>query len=361
MSPAERALIGNQLGIAEVFIAALKELIIRPDTLNDEEASQLGGKITFRVMQLREQTHVSGKALQGKPDDVQKAIHWTFRTELNEMKFHIGDGAHLDVLKKYVNDRPSASAKKLPRVSTSSKITENPINNVFPTRNAYYYDPEVDIVIFQVENELFRVHKEYFVKHSPVFREMFQVRGQTSQAYLEGKTDEHPLCLQGISKDSFVLFLSVIHPDVLAAKTLEHNQWEKVIELALLWRMRSLRLHCIERLSPLPNTILPIEKILLSRKYMAQEWLVEAYLQLAQRSEIITNSEASQLGVASAFLLVQLQAEQFKSLASSTDSKKSTASVSADHVRRSFCDELQRLDSHDSDSEIGDITELMFD
>lgn len=76
--------------------------------------------------------------------------------------------------------------------------------------------------------------------------------------------------------------------------------------------MRALRLYSIKQLSPLPDSISPIDKALIARRYMAQDWLIDAYIRLVQWHEIISDAEAVHLGVFTAFSLLQLQAERFK-------------------------------------------------
>ena len=59
-----------------------------------------------------------------------------------------------------------------------------------------------------MENELFKVNRHYFVKHSPVFRDMVELApGDITE---EGATKEKLLKLQGVSKADLTCLLSVI-------------------------------------------------------------------------------------------------------------------------------------------------------
>jgi hypothetical protein len=71
--------------------------------------------------------------------------------------------------------------------------------------------------------------------------------------------------------------------------------------------MTNLRKYCIDKLSPLPESMSIVEKILYARECKAVEWLVGAYNELAQREETITDKEAKRISMESAFYISRMR------------------------------------------------------
>ncbi len=65
--------------------------------------------------------------------------------------------------------------------------------------------------LYEVEDQLFKVHRRLFVKLSPVFRDMFKLR-VTNSAEAEGLRDERPLVLTSVKKKDFVPLLRCLYP-----------------------------------------------------------------------------------------------------------------------------------------------------
>lgn len=89
MAPAEKVFIGRELGIPEVLIQALKEVVTRYETLHDCEAELLGAKTAFRIMQLREHVISPQKKYLTQNKDMVSVIKWIFRAELSKMGSHV--------------------------------------------------------------------------------------------------------------------------------------------------------------------------------------------------------------------------------------------------------------------------------
>jgi hypothetical protein len=95
---------------------------------------------------------------------------------------------------------------------------------------------------------------------------------------------------------------------------LSYNEWKGVVKLATKWGMSKLRRHCIEELSPLPDSMAVPTKIIFARECLAVEWLVNAYNELARRKEMITKEEALIIGLETAFRISCLREEWFQDL-----------------------------------------------
>jgi hypothetical protein len=55
--------------------------------------------------------------------------------------------------------------------------------------------------MFQVENDLFRVHRYFFIRESVVFRDMLSI--PVSDKAREGDSDDKPITLEGIKSNDF--------------------------------------------------------------------------------------------------------------------------------------------------------------
>ena len=63
----------------------------------------------------------------------------------------------------------------------------------------------------QVEDTLYKVFRSSFTRHSPVWRELYEVPHPVDMP-LEGSGDDHPLILYGIRKCGFERLLWIIYP-----------------------------------------------------------------------------------------------------------------------------------------------------
>ena len=64
----------------------------------------------------------------------------------------------------------------------------------------------------QVEDELFRVPKRYFVDSSEVFSDMFLLPTGNGMQIQEGSDDGHPIELKGYDKSDFISLLKIFSP-----------------------------------------------------------------------------------------------------------------------------------------------------
>jgi hypothetical protein len=76
-----------------------------------------------------------------------------------------------------------------------------------------------------------------------------------------------------------------------------------------MWGMTVLRKYCIKKLSPLPSNMTIIDKILFARESLAVDWLVDAYNELAQRKETISEEEVQAIGLQAAIGILRAREE----------------------------------------------------
>ncbi|EAU91897.1 hypothetical protein CC1G_04664 [Coprinopsis cinerea okayama7 len=160
-------------------------------------------------------------------------------------------------------------------------------------RNKDFY---FDIVTFKVENEFFRVPSLYFMKESDFFKGMFQLP-VAEGAVADGHSEDQPLLLEGVLAKDFNSLLRVMFPSSVGQEeTLNAEEWEGVLKLADMWQMEYFKTRAISKLREILFRD-PATRIVHSRKYNIDEWLLPAYEQLVTRSDPITIEEANLIGL----------------------------------------------------------------
>ncbi|KAF8331241.1 hypothetical protein F5887DRAFT_1074552 [Amanita rubescens] len=177
-----------------------------------------------------------------------------------------------------------------------------------PDKNEEYY---LEVIVLQVENQLFKVPRHLFVKLSPVFRDMFE-RPVPEGTEADGSSDKQPLVLGGIEKKDFVPLLRCLYPlpqfpanpDTTQTFTLE--EWQSVLKLTSLYEMTQVKKFAIKKMDPLLIT-LPALQIQLARTYDIQEWLAPGFLRLAHRIKPLDEEDARLVGLSDSFKICALR------------------------------------------------------
>lgn len=113
-----------------------------------------------------------------------------------------------------------------PSTSTSSPFLTSPPDDCVKLRRRHekYYIPSGDVVFLvsrallhvyaftqtssQVEDIIFRVHRYFFLRDSPVFRDMFSLPTPPEPGTnVEGASDENPISLPQVTSKEFAHFL----------------------------------------------------------------------------------------------------------------------------------------------------------
>ncbi|CAE7185900.1 unnamed protein product [Rhizoctonia solani] len=119
-----------------------------------------------------------------------------------------------------------------------------------PIRSADYYFARGDLVL-QVENVLFRIHRDILSAHSTFFCDMFRTPSSDSH---EGESDDRPLKLARdlSSIESFTILCNLLYPKkigvlppVLAG---ELETWAPVLEATQALQMDSAREYILSKL-----------------------------------------------------------------------------------------------------------------
>ncbi|KAF9453368.1 hypothetical protein P691DRAFT_755627 [Macrolepiota fuliginosa MF-IS2] len=150
--------------------------------------------------------------------------------------------------------------------------------------NHSFYFKDDPMAIFLVENQLFRVHRHYFIGGSEIFRDMFSIPRAVAT---EGACDEQ-IPLPEVTVEEFETLLNFFY-------SLPQANDEGTVSLPDAQKKRETNL----RLLSISHRFLfdGIFKIRLGDKYGLQTWLCSAYEELLDRLESLKEEEAHALGM----------------------------------------------------------------
>jgi hypothetical protein len=191
-------------------------------------------------------------------------------------------------------------------------------------KELYYFD----LVVFQVEDALFKLPKNHFAASS-VFATIFTL--PPGEEGVEG-TEEKPFVLQGIGEIEFECLLKVMYPPPLNAK-LTRQEWMSVLKLSTMWEFTDIREMAIQELLKEDMGMQTIEKIECAKSFRVKEWLVEGYTELLKRAETITDEEGGRLGWETAAKLLLIREQYLTTLHLQNLQPTYTCS----HCRRQSC------------------------
>ncbi|KAA1470546.1 hypothetical protein DENSPDRAFT_849624 [Dentipellis sp. KUC8613] len=149
----------------------------------------------------------------------------------------------------------------------------------------YFDDGNVE---FLVQDTLYRVHRYFFCRDSPLFVDLL------------AQSDAHPgrsapVLLDDVEPSEFDAFLSILYPakfhecDVTTVEG-----WTSVLRLATKWSFSSIRTLSIERLESIAS---PIDKVVLGRTYGVDSWVIPGLVALCERPQSLARDEGRKLGV----------------------------------------------------------------
>ncbi|RDX44226.1 hypothetical protein OH76DRAFT_1111592 [Lentinus brumalis] len=190
-------------------------------------------------------------------------------------------------------------------------------NPPFPVPHNDYYFEDGNLVIL-VENTLFKVFRSTFIRHSAVFRDLFNLPRPIGGA-TEGSDDDHPLQFSGTSAVDFERLLWILYPGncgAWRAGTIE--EWTSILSLATRWEFNDIRDLAIRQLQTL-HGVSPVDKVILAREYeISGRWVLSAYMALCERPEPLSIPEASRLGLETSMRIAQLREQLRASLRKSS-------------------------------------------
>ncbi|KLO10758.1 hypothetical protein SCHPADRAFT_999369 [Schizopora paradoxa] len=210
-----------------------------------------------------------------------------------------------------------------------------------PSQKQFDYEKDelfycTPLVIFRVEDRLFRIPQELLETHSEVFRTMFTLpTGQDGGDSGEGRSESKPLYLEGVKKTDFRNFLQVLtalnYEDITPGKTrgktylmmsrfplyhdLNTDDWIAVLRLATMWNFDNVRSKAMRVLEE-DTSIYLLDRLKLAYDLdiTSSSWLLPIYRNLVKREVPVTQKEAPWLSDDFIKKITRLREERLKSL-----------------------------------------------
>jgi len=160
------------------------------------------------------------------------------------------------------------------------------------------------IVVFRVENTLFKIPSHILSDHSDVFQAMFSL--PIGESIAGGLTDDDPIVLEGITSFDFKQLLKALYsqtvlspwtstiPNQVSSQlpvTLE--EWTPVLRLSDQWNMTAVHQFAIEKMAVMSMD--PVDRLALALEFDIKPWMMPALNALAQRPEPIVRRDIDKL------------------------------------------------------------------
>ncbi|KAG8895011.1 hypothetical protein FRC00_008148, partial [Tulasnella sp. 408] len=134
------------------------------------------------------------------------------------------------------------------------------------------------------------------LQQSQYFRDMIGAANTGSEG--EGKSDEHPIRLDGISAFEMRSFLKAVDsPFIYGDPKLVFREWGAALHLATMWNFEEIRKGIITTVDKTISSANPFERIEVSIKCQVEKWLHPAYEALCTRAETLSDPQAEWLGI----------------------------------------------------------------
>ncbi|KAG8857251.1 hypothetical protein FRB96_005926 [Tulasnella sp. 330] len=147
---------------------------------------------------------------------------------------------------------------------------------------------------WKIENTLYGV-PQALLQQSPFFSSMLE--NINTGGSLEGKSDDTPIKLGGITTHEMDNFLTLLYSQKLAAKPcLSIDQWSAALHLSTMWAFDVLRTYAIAEISSYHPNQCPFDRIDLAMRCQVAQWLFPSYESICTRWEPLTTEEMMRLG-----------------------------------------------------------------
>ncbi|KAG8949671.1 hypothetical protein FRC04_008417 [Tulasnella sp. 424] len=162
-----------------------------------------------------------------------------------------------------------------------------------PSEHPKYGD--ASYMVFLIEDILFQVPIRR-LKQSQYFHDMIDEAHTGLES--EGKNNQHPIFLTGISAFEMTSFLDVLDASLLYGDPgLTSGQWGAALHLATMWSFDDIRERIILQMDKIISTVDAMDRIDTSLKCRVEKWLHPAYEELCKRATGLSDVEAERLGL----------------------------------------------------------------
>ncbi|KAJ7506164.1 hypothetical protein B0H11DRAFT_1974944 [Mycena galericulata] len=155
-------------------------------------------------------------------------------------------------------------------------------------QSTHYFLRDHGMLIFEVENVLFRVHEYFLHRDSPVLRDMMHFE-------IAPNGPEPIFHLDGVSSKDFEQLLWLYYNPAVTAYDAPKSTWRAILRLADRWEMDNIKKIALGNLLKAED-LDPFERIMLcERSDLLREQATEAYISVCTREEPLTMEELSML------------------------------------------------------------------
>ncbi|KAF9523860.1 hypothetical protein CPB83DRAFT_862214 [Crepidotus variabilis] len=225
--------------------------------------------------------------------------------------------------------------------NSSASIDPSRSNGQPRQKDKDYFMDDV-FVVFQVERKLFRV-PIFMFKESEVFRGMFSLP-QLEECNVEGTSEENPIVLPDqIGAEAFKQLLRVLYPNRIILRqppTFNADQLVSILKLSTQWYFFDARKFAIKYLKALieRDKIGLAKRVLIGREGRVAKWIEKAYICLIQRTQSISDPEASEIGWRTSLALLRIRETILQNRIVNYN-----ASMIRSIVKTTFADELKKI------------------
>lgn len=204
--------------------------------------------------------------------------------------------------------RPNTPSQHGRHASYTKNIDPDTMPSLQPSvervrRHREYYLDGGDI-IFLVENYLFRVHRYFFERESPVFRKQLADSAHAGAGHHRaGSSDTDPMVLHDVRTEDFSRFLWVFYNPYYSIYEASTEDWAAILGLAHHWQFSEVKALVIRELEK--QSMLSITRIVIYHRYgVDRNLLLPAYMDLCQREHALDLAEAKDLGLETSLMLM---------------------------------------------------------
>jgi len=159
---------------------------------------------------------------------------------------------------------------------------------------------DADMVVFQVNSCLYRVHKHFFDTEAGFFKDMFalpQPDNEEETSPKEGTTDDVPITIPDVTCKEFEALLDFFYyRESSKEETRSLDQWVSLLSISTRFQLDRIRRRAISEIEGHHPQPTPVDKVVLAVKHSVDPWLIPAYCDICERAEPLTDQEAEKLG-----------------------------------------------------------------
>ncbi|KAF9443656.1 hypothetical protein P691DRAFT_797152 [Macrolepiota fuliginosa MF-IS2] len=273
--PAHQWDLAKKYEIQDWVRPALERLIRRSLPLSNREVEMLDQETLLKLAAARESCYPvlrdSDPSRYGYINGEDTAIgHWVIRQERGQINVNLDTITfNCPISLKDNEDQPFTLAIDGPR------------------RNGEFY---IEKVVFQVEDDLYKVPNQPFSQHSPIFRRRFKNQGFVKFSH------HNPLVIDsGVTKADFECLLRFFFPPNSAGEwEPSFTEWASILTLSAKWEMDRVKSLAVQKLEKLDFGSV-VTKLRMAQELGVQDWFVSGMKTLVTRQEPLSAHECQVL------------------------------------------------------------------